>query len=428
MGASLAVHALIGGVIAAFDYVPVSEFEFQVPSEVEFGLTEATEAEALPAPVQAEEPPPEQAAAPSENGTGPSAMDAGVAYADAGVPSDAPRRPRRDAAREPDGGIPSEFEDENSTSPVAFLPPGGQIALRLDLDRVRQSPVRPDVERLLGALPDWQAILGTSGIDPLRDLSRVLIATPNLRRDTLVIAGRLTPEVGDPRAILTQVVEASGGDATWETVYGVETTNWPNPDATPRRIALLGPHHFAIARNQDLPRVLAFAAARARGAGGVSNAADALLSLPDGTVLSVEIEGARRYARNSPCEMPTSLRATLEEVGDHIHLSVRGPFETPEEAATAAACFARVRDSYRGNIGVSMYLSSNGLGGVLARIGVSAEESTLAIDADLTLNHIRALVRLGAGFFEPRPTRPPAPTEVVVPPAPPPPPPPPPPN
>ena len=115
MGASLALHALLGGLIAAFDYVPDSGFEFEMPSEVEFGLTEATEVATLPAPAQPPEPPPEPAAAPSENGIGPSAMDAGVAYADAGVPSDAPRRRRRDAAVAPDGGIPSEFGEATST-------------------------------------------------------------------------------------------------------------------------------------------------------------------------------------------------------------------------------------------------------------------------------------------------------------------------
>ena len=157
-------------------------------------------------------------------------VDAGVAYADAGIPSDAPRRPRRDAAREPDGGIPSEFEDETSTSPVAFLPPGGQIALRLDLDRVRQSPARPDVERLLHALPDWQAILGTCG-SPALDLSRVFIHTPNLRprrscrRSAHAISRRSA-------AIRTQWLRPRAVRWTGIGRYGVETTDGQPEHAT----------------------------------------------------------------------------------------------------------------------------------------------------------------------------------------------------
>ena len=43
----------------------------------------------------------------------------------------------------------------------------------------------------------------------------------------------------------------------------VQVAPWANPDATPRVIALVGPQHFAISREEDLPRVLAIAAARA---------------------------------------------------------------------------------------------------------------------------------------------------------------------
>ena len=51
------------------------------------------------------------------------------------------------------------------------MPPGAQLALRIDMKRVRESPLGPDVTRFLHGVPDWQLILAGSGIDPVADLA-----------------------------------------------------------------------------------------------------------------------------------------------------------------------------------------------------------------------------------------------------------------
>lgn len=406
--ASLVVHAAIGAFVYASGVAPDYGFEFQLPSEIEIGLTEATEVEAV-AP-----PPPEAAPEPTSASGAGSGLDGGVPYdasiADAGPPPDAARRRRRpDASIDPDAGpLVAEAAEDGEARPVAFLPAGGQIALRLDLDRVRASPVRTDVERLLAEVPDWQALLGASGVDPVRDLSRVLVATPNLQRSSLVVAGKLSDEAESPRAIVERMITAGGGTPTWEDAEGVSAADWPNPDATPRRVAIVGERHFVIARPEDLPRVLAIAAARSAGAGEEEGSevpreapADALVALPEGAAISLEIEGARSYIRRSPCVVPTRLRARVEEQESEVRVSLHAVFDTEDESRSAAECFDELRDRALGN----PFVAFVGLAGPLGALELGAEGSALDASTRLSYAQVRRLLELARGFLRrPPPT------------------------
>jgi hypothetical protein len=398
---SLVVHGTIVALVYASGQTPDYGFEFTVPAELELGLTEAVAVEASPPPSPPPTPEPEPLAG---AGAGQGAMDAGVpasdgSIGDGGVPSDAPRRRRRDAALDPDAGELVASGEGESSSPVAFLPAGGQIALRLDLDHVRASPVRADVERLLGAIPDWQALLGTSGVEPVRDLSRVLVATPNLQRSSLVVAGRLADGAPAPSVIVEQLVTAGGGTVAWEEQDGVPTTEWPNPDATPRRVAIVGDRHFVIARGEDLPRVLAIAASRAEserpGEPPRTSPADALLALPDGAAITLEIEGARAYVRQSPCRVPTRLAARADEVDGMVHVSLHAVFDSEDESTEAASCFETLRARALSNPIVSFM----GFGGPLGELEIDTDGASLDATTRLSYSHVRSALRYAQGMF-----------------------------
>jgi hypothetical protein len=405
---SLALHAMVGLLFYATGQAPDYGFEFQLPSVIEIGLTEATEVEAPPVPEVPSTPEP---AAASAAGSG---LDGGVPHdasvVDAGPPPDAARRRRRpDAATDPEALVAS-GDGEGARSPVAFLPAGGQIALRLDLDRVRASPVRPEVERLLAEIPDWQAILGASGVEPIRDLSRVLVATPNLQRSSLVIAGALSAEAGGPREIVERMIEAAGGASAWEDVDGVPSTDWPSPDA-PRRVAIVGERHFVIARGEDLPRVLAIAAARRAAqpedATARASAADALLALPDGAAITIEVEGARNYIRRSPCVVPTRLRARVDEDRGDVQVSLHAVFPSDEESASAARCFDDLRARALGN----PFVAFVGMAGPLGALEIVADGVTLDARTRLSYAQVRRLLDLARGMVRrpPPPSPPPFP-------------------
>jgi hypothetical protein len=387
-GGSLAMHALAIALAMIVLEPPDTGFEFQAPTEIELGLVEATAIEP-PAPVA---PPPVDPPTPATPDTQ-EGLGAQRPRRDAGPPADAQRRRRRDAGY--DGGL--EAPGIGSGPPVAFLPAGAQIALRIDMDRIRSSPLGDDVRALLRVVPDWQALLGESGIDPVRDLSRVLVATPTLRRETIVVAGRLSPEAADPRSIAEALATSRGVAIEWRDEAGVPATAWPSPDPTEREVALVGERHFVIARPQDLPRVLAIAAARRTRRGPIEeSAADALLSMGEGEGLSVEVENVAAFTRRSPCPVAQRLRVGVVETADGADVRGEARFATADEATEARECLGQLAERASRNVIVALY----GLDGPLERLDLAADGTTLRVETAVRTSELRVVMNLLRGLLE----------------------------
>lgn len=271
------------------------------------------------------------------------ATDAALAApaADAGAPSSAPVVGL--AASAPPG--------------VVALPAGAQIALRLDLAAIRASPLATETSALLAAIPDWQRLLDGAGVDPVTALDRVVIATPSLSQTRMVLAGALAvPGPALVRNAVQSLAKARGVTAGWTMVDSRPVAPWPNPDDVVRHVALLDERHFAIARLEDLPIVLALAQARQTtpiappSAPGLVDAGvtpapiplsgpEALLWMPADTVASLEIDGARRLLRGQPTLAPTALRVALVTLtGERVRLESEGRF--PDAAQAEAALLA----------------------------------------------------------------------------------------
>ena len=395
--ASALVHAALVFFILALGTPIDSGFEFSVPIDVQLGLTDVTEV-AEPPPLTA--PPPEEPLTSEGQGT------TGVGAADAGV--DAGRRRRRDAGA--DVGPLVARASLDGRSPVAFLPAGAQIALRIDMDRIRASPLRLQVEQLLAAIPDWDAVLGGSGIEPVRDLSRVLIATPNFQRANIVVAGGLTAEAPAPREVAERVASASGHTLEWDTTDGVESAPFFSPDGADRRVAILDERHVVLCRPDDLPRVLAIASARAE---GDQSAAEALLSMGEGEALSVEVEGLAAFVRRSPCEIARRARLAMLQAEDGVTLDGTAWFETAEQASSARQCFDDLRVRYAANALVQMM----GYSVPLYELRIEAEEERVVIHGAVSQHQLGRLIEMLTGMLR----RPPPPSiapppSIVVPP------------
>ena len=381
---SLALHALV--IIAARAVeLPDSGFEFTLPSSIELGLAEATEA-ALPAAAPSQEEEPAGAGAGS-SGSG-AQLDGGVPLPDGGAgDGGVRRRRRRDAGA--DGGEAIGVASA-SDGPVAFLPAGAQIALRVDMDRVRASPLADDVRHLLGLVPEWEMMLSGSEVRPVDDLSRVLVATPNFQRASMVVAGALADGAPDAESVVARMSAAHGQALEWSDEAGVPSASWPALDGAPRRVAVLDPRHFVVSRPDDLPRVLAIAAARTNA--GEPSAAEALLAMREREALSVEVEGVAHFIRRTPCPAtPTRVRASLVEDEAGVRVDAEAVFEDAEGADGSRGCLEALRDRYLG----------------IARLfgfGSALEEATLALDGaqlraqtTLSIDQLSRLLAMATG-------------------------------
>src|SRR4051794_21699416 len=183
LGSALA-HALIYAALNWKVTLPPIDFELKIPSHVEFempGPTPPTQPPVTPAnpePSEQAQPPASEPALAAATAPAKPRIKRPKAAADAGVGDERPHERHPDAPSAP--GEPAL---------AAFAPAGAQIALRVNMARIRDSELAPDVRTLLEAVPDWRLILGGSGIDPLRDLERLYLASPDLKRSSVIIAG-----------------------------------------------------------------------------------------------------------------------------------------------------------------------------------------------------------------------------------------------
>ena len=414
--ASVALHltafAYIASVTAQFDF----DFELTLPAEVEFGLTgemEMAAAPALPRATGATDP--RWSGEPHQEGDE-SAPDAGVPLeADTDADPDPDPDADTDAGTDTGTDVASDLDliGPPTLSGPSRIPPGAQLALRVDLKRVRESALAPDVTSFLRGVPDWQLLLEGSGIDPVGDLDRLLVATPNLQRSRLVLAGRHRRDENFARLSVKRLARSRGKGVRWQRRYGVVTAPWHNLDSTPRTIALLSAHHFSITRRQDLERVLAMTKARelrdAKKEGLVAaQGPDALLSMGPDEAISLEIEGVHRFIMGSVKHVPVRLRVAVRETGpDEATVSVLATYASEDDARGASTYWKDVAAFYS----QQLIMTLAGFGKTLRRMELAPEEDRIEVSFKLNADQIRFILsyaegRLRGGTPEkPRPTK-----------------------
>jgi hypothetical protein len=444
---SLGLHAGVALTVRSMATVPQLDFQFAMPDQVEFGMTEAMDValvdSAPPSPV----PEPEVATPLTGDregeGPGPAAPDAGVpdqehteaigldagvpepaAGLDGGVPeplADGGAPPHSDAGVDGgvDGGVGDSVDggaavDAGPARPriplanatirgPARIPAGAQLALRLDMARLRQSAVASDIRALIAAVPDWQELLGGSGIDPLDDLERVLIATPNRYRSRIMVAGRHIHDEAFTRAVVDRMATARSTQVTWSTREGVPVAPWANEGATPRELAVLGPQHFTISRPEDLAVVLAMTQARAeREAEGLEEASgpDVLLSMGPGEGLSLEVEGVHAFlAGGDPAVIPLRARLAIREVGPRmVGIDGLAVFPSAQLAADAVTYWSAQREAALSNMMVRMMLGN--LAGVLQSFTFEPDGERVEIRGRASVDDLRRALAIVRAQFE----------------------------
>jgi hypothetical protein len=400
---SASLHVLFVIAIGAVTSTSDIDIELTLPEEVEFGLTDAREVELESSSSQRSSASPEGPA--PRSGEGLAAADAGVPLPpDAGVPPDAGapdagrrrRRPKPEVASATDGEDATDGADgAGGDARNTRMPAGAQIALRMDMTRIRSSRLAPDVRNFLDAIPDWQMVLRGSSLAPVDDLDRVLVASPNLQRSRMVVAGSFPRDADWARQIVDTMASARGTTATWRDESGVEVADWANEDETARVLALIGPHHFAITRPEDLPAVLAIGRVRAEESGFSSTAADALLEMPEGSALTLTVEGARTYARGA--HAPERLELVVSErAGGGADVAIEARYETPEAADAAREYWTEVAEEQSRSIAVRLL----GLSSALDSASLTTEGRTVRATTALTERQIRLVLSFVQGQLE----------------------------
>jgi hypothetical protein len=368
---SLALH---GAFIALLVTLPLDlpdDFEFALPVEVEFGIVEEMEGEDEPA-VAEPEPEPEPKRRPKKPDLGPSATSSTEAAAEEEAPEEPPKP---------------------SAAPASRIPAGSQIALRIDMSRVRDSRLSAAARKLIRQIPDWHLLAGGSGIDPVDGLDRLLIATPDpRRRDLIVVAGKSVGDESSIRVAAETIAESQGQTIEFRDQQGILVAPWHSIDPTERVIALVGPQHFTISQPSVLGTILAMTRHRERSARaeGLERArgADALLSLGEDDAISIEVENVASYARRLPCPVPEKGRASIRETESGVAIDAAVFHASPEDAAEATACWDRLRRVYANHLFVRLL----GMGPALDRAEVEQTDASVRVSVALSDAQARQLL------------------------------------
>lgn len=323
-------------------------------------------------------------------------------------------------ASEPEPPAPA---DEAIGDPVALSGSAGKIAdananvrLLLYTDRIRGHALGARVGKLLQATPQWRDFFGPAQVDPIRDIDRVLIAGPQLRDSSNVVAvvRHSLPEERI-RAGLDALI--ARGDGEW--VEGNVRMARARADRADRLFVLPAPGIVAVVPPS------AEASARSMGS-NVRFAAG-----PEGVAVQAYIVTPWRVFQGLPVQVPDSIEWVRLELrpraGGGVTIRLLGQDESPAAAARSAREIELlVRNAMKllsGAQEVFASLRSLVTGKAVARqledVQVHAQDRKIVGTLELSKSQLVMIADLLEGLIAQAPVRP-VPSAPVPPPPPPP--------
>jgi hypothetical protein len=279
--------------------------------------------------------------------------------------------------------------------PASYVAEDHQVVVRLDMEAVRSSAVSADIASLVRSYPTWRDLLGSSGIDPVRDFDRVLLAAPAVVSDRSIIVIRHHLGGARVREAVLQMASQRGSRPEWRDAEGFPVVEWPAETAVPRLVVLTADQELVVTTADDLDRVIEVArdhAARREGDGVIEPA----LQLEDGLIATIVADAmgestGRMRLRHPPEAFQVIVRQDGAQEG-RIVLAAQGRYATDGAAEEARRYFVEQRDFYAGQ----MLVRAVGLDRVLREAQIGASGSNVDVSASLTEEEIQRVLGLFA--------------------------------
>ena len=143
--------------------------------------------------------------------------------------------------------------------PPSFLPAQHRVLAKLDMARVRRSPVAADVESAIAGQAMWQELTGGSGIQPVQELDAMVIGAEALYADRRVAVLRYVGNEAMIRDHLLQMSIARSLPLTWSEAGGFSVSTLPVALVVPHSVVLTAAHEIVICPTDDVARIVAVA-------------------------------------------------------------------------------------------------------------------------------------------------------------------------
>lgn len=221
----------------------------------------------------------------------------------------------------------------------SFVPEGSRVVARIDMARIRRSPIGVDIAGAIQASQSYQDWAAGSGLDPVADLDAILLAGDALYSDRRVIVLRTTGDEARARDLVLRIALAHDVAPAWREQGGFAVAAYPDPALrVPHVVVLTAAHEVVIAPEDDLARVLEVARDHAARRAGPDDLVEPQLSFAEGEVIVLASDEPMPARPGYPAP-PQRYRLEVVEDATSGRTLVRlhGSFAAEADAAAAHA-------------------------------------------------------------------------------------------
>ena len=222
--------------------------------------------------------------------------------------------------------------------PLSYLPEDHHVLARLDMARVRRSPVAADIESAMVATATWQSLAGGSGIRPVQDLDTMVIGADGVYATRRVAVLRYVGTEAYVRERLLALSVARSLPLTWTEAEGFAVATLPVALPVPHSVVLSAQHELVICPSDDVARVAAVArdhAAR-RAPLGPDAIVEPQLTFAAGELATMISSEAMQARAGYPAPPEAYRLHAMEDDASHqLFLYVHGEFANEADAQAA---------------------------------------------------------------------------------------------
>jgi hypothetical protein len=270
--------------------------------------------------------------------------------------------------------------------PPAFVASSARVYARINVARIRSSPVGPDISSAIRATQSWQTYAGSSGIDPIESFDAIVIGADAVYADRRTILLRHTRTDADVRDAVLRMSVARGGTPAWSEVSGLSVAVPPQELTVPHSLVLTAQHEVVVAPSDEVPAVATVALDQAARRAEPTDPVDPNLAFGPTEIVTVRVDEQPARREGWP-EPPLRYRVEVNEdpATQDVIVDFHGDFDTAEHCHASREQLAQMASFYAGQ----MLVRAAGLNRPLEQLQLTENGTTLDGHTRFTQDEIR---------------------------------------
>jgi hypothetical protein len=284
--------------------------------------------------------------------------------------------------------------------PPSFLVTPARVFVRVDVARIRASPIGPDISSAIRSTQTWQTYAGSSGIDPIDSFDAIVIGADAVYAQRRTILLRHTETDAQVRDAILRMSVARGGAPSWSDVGGLPVAEPPQALPVPHSVVLSAEHEVVLTPSDDVSRVVTIAHDQAARRTTPTQPIDPSLAFDPNEIVVAHVDDppARRPGWPEPPQR-YDVWVTESPATHDVELRFHGDFDTAEHCHASREALAQLASYYAGQ----MLVRAAGLNRPLEALELTEQGAGLDGHTTFTLEEVRralgamALMQMSGG-------------------------------